>query len=389
VRKAGREMVTRVSCPRCGQLVDPQERRCNHCGVDLARAAVLAEQMFTSSSALLPNVPITPEILVPRIGEYLIDRGVLSAESLERALEYHYQLSDSGQPRLLGQVLLDLGLVNRETLDQVITEQILQLHSALELSNRQLEQRVQERTRELQHALNKLAELNQLKSNFVSNVSHELRTPLTHIKGYLDLLADGSLGVLSEPQDEAIHVLQKAENRLEELIEELIQFSLATSDQFTLKLERVNLEDLVDFTMAQSIEKAKNRSIDLSPKLNKDHLIVNADKEKISWVLLELLDNAIKFTPKGGTVQVETGYDEGMVLISVRDTGIGIPAERITEIFEPFHQLDGSVTRRYGGVGLGLSLVRKIIDAHGSSIKVESEHGVGSKFEFFLMPAVN
>lgn len=381
-------MVVKVSCPRCGQSVDPQERRCNHCGVDLARAAVLAEQMLTSSSALLPDVPITPEILVPRVGEYLIDRGVLSAADLEHALDYHHQLADSGQPRLLGQVLLELNLVDRETLDQVITEQILQLHSALQLSNRQLEQRVQERTRELQQALTKLAELNQLKSNFISNVSHELRTPLTHIKGYLDLLADRSLGELTEDQSDAINVLLKAENRLEQLIEELIQFSLAASDQFTLVLERFDIQKMVETTVAQSLEKANKRGVLIEKILKDDLLLVNADEEKITWVLLELLDNAIKFTPKGGKVEIETRSDQGMVFISIFDTGIGIPEERISEIFEPFHQLDGSVTRRYGGVGLGLSLVQKIIEAHGSSIEVQSEVGIGSRFEFFLLPAV-
>jgi signal transduction histidine kinase len=216
-----------------------------------------------------------------------------------------------------------------------------------------------------------------------------LRTPLTHIKGYLDILAEGSLGTLSEEQTNAINVLLKSENRLEQLIEELIQFSLAASDQFTLLLERVNLKQLVESIIAQSIEKANSRSVHIEKKFLDNHLIVNADEEKIAWVLLELIDNAIKFTPSGGKVHVEVGYDNGMILVSVSDTGIGIADDRIVEIFEPFHQLDGSVTRRYGGVGLGLSLVRKIIEAHGSSIKVVSESGVGSRFEFFLLPAVN
>jgi signal transduction histidine kinase len=114
--------------------------------------------------------------------------------------------------------LLELGYIDREILDQVITEQILQLQSALQHANRQLESRVQERTRELQQALNRLSELNQLKSNFISNVSHELRTPLTHIKGYLDLLADGSLGQLTDQQSTAVEGRFALETRLEELI---------------------------------------------------------------------------------------------------------------------------------------------------------------------------
>lgn len=137
---------------------------------------------------------------------------------------------------MIGQKLLELGLVDRETLDQVVTEQILQLQQALQLANRQLEQRVLERTQDLQQALNKLSELNELKSNFISTISHELRTPLTHLKGYITLLADGSLGDLSEAQQEAMDVMERAEARLEHLIEDLIQFSLIARGQLSLTL---------------------------------------------------------------------------------------------------------------------------------------------------------
>jgi signal transduction histidine kinase len=102
------------------------------------------------------------------------------------------------------------------------------------------------------------------------------------------------------------------------------------------------------------------------------------------YVLTELLDNAVKFTPEGGVVRLVILSEEDLVNISIQDTGIGIAKERIAELFEPFHQLDGSVTRRYGGVGLGLALVRKIIEAHGSTIEVSSVEGKGSRFDFRL-----
>jgi len=365
-------------------MVDRLARECPHCGVDLALAAVMAEQAVTSAMTIDSTAPITPEILVPRLGEYLMERGVLSQEDLQRALEYSRQPTTDGQRRLVGQALLELGLVDRETLDQVITEQILQLQNALQQSNVMLEQRVKERTHELQTALNKLAELNQLKSNFISNVSHELRTPLTHIKGYLDLMVDGSLGNLTKDQTSALDVMLRSEARLEELIEELIQFSLAASGEFTLQMEKVNFATVIDSALKRARNKAKGRSVILNIDLGTEPYIVRLDEEKIQWVVMELVDNAIKFTPPGGQVDISLQKDGDLVQFIVKDTGIGISTERLSEIFEPFHQLDGSSTRRYGGVGLGLSLVRKIIEAHGSTIDVLSEASKGTRIQFHL-----
>jgi signal transduction histidine kinase len=377
-------MDVNVACPNCGQLVNPQERVCPHCGVALGFAAALYAQSVSSIISADTKTPMVPEILVPRLGEYLIERGVLSQEQLQLALEYAAGLRDQGEHRLVGQALLELGMVDRETLDQVVTEQILQLQSALQMYNRKLEERVQERTRELQFALKKLAELNQLKSNFIANVSHELRTPLTHIKGYLDLMSDESLGPLSEKQIRAIRVMENSENRLEVLIEELILFSMASSDTFLLRLEQVRLVDLVQVALAKVCEKADNRRVRIREHMLDTSLVVTVDRDKMRYVITELLDNAVKFTPEGGTVRLVVLAEDSLVNVSIQDTGIGIAKERLPELFEPFHQLDGSVTRRYGGVGLGLALVRKIVEAHGSTIQVSSVEGKGSRFDFRL-----
>jgi signal transduction histidine kinase len=111
---------------------------------------------------------------------------------------------------------------------------------------------------------------------------------------------------------------------------------------------------------------------------------VKIDQEKIQWVVMELVDNAIKFTPPGGSVHIELTKDDNVLNFQVRDTGIGISAERLSEIFEPYHQLDGSSTRRYGGIGLGLALVKKIIEAHGSQVEVSSEVEKGTSIRFTL-----
>lgn len=369
-------MTAFVSCPNCEQPVDLQARFCEHCGADLAVAAAIAAREIKK--------PIAPEVLVPRLGEYLIEKGIITQTHLEQALAYQRQKSENSTSLLLGQVLRELQLVDAETLDQVITEQILQLQSALRETNRQLERRVEERTRDLQRALERLTELNQLKANFIANISHELRTPLAHLKGYLDLLKENGFGALNEQQKGAVDILQRSELRLEKLIEDLISFSIASHGDLTLNITSIALDTLVERAVKGSSQKAQTTQIALRTDIEKELPHVYCDEEKIYWVITQLLDNALKFTPKGGNVVVKLSQKSPYLMLEVSDTGIGIPSDRLEEIFEPFHQLDGSATRRYGGTGLGLALCRQILVAHGSSIEVRSEAGCGAVFRFQL-----
>ncbi len=374
-----------IECPNCKQFVPANSRECEYCGVNLALAAGIAARALTPSLVEPASGPMAPEILVPRLGEILLEKGVLTKETLQDALTYSQKQAEAGKARLFGQNLLEMKLIDRETLDQVVTEQILQLQQALQASNRQLERRVLERTHDLQVALNRLSELNELKNNFISNISHELRTPLTHIKGYLNLLADGSLGPLSTEQSNAVGVLVRAETRLEQLIEDLIQFSLIARGQLSLNVEPVNVKDLLAAASNRGTRQAAARHIGFHLEIDEEIAFVRADREKISWVLLQLLDNAVKFTPQDGDVTLGVKLEEGgLACFRVIDTGIGIAPNRLMEIFESFHQLDNSNTRRFGGTGLGLALVKRIVEAHGSIIKVQSEPGKGSCFEFNL-----
>ncbi|MFH2104520.1 MAG: ATP-binding protein [Chloroflexota bacterium] len=337
---------------------------------------------------MMAQKSLTPEILVPRLGEYLVQKGLVSEDELSMALAHQRVKSQAGEQTLLGEILLELKLLDRKSLDNAVTEQIIQLRSALEDSNRHLERRVAERTAELEEALRKLSELNQLKANFVSNISHELRTPLTHIKGYLELLVTETLGTLTDKQEQAVKVSQQSAGRLEGLIEGLILFSLASRGEMSLKLVPVDMTKVAENVLGLSGGKAKDRNVQLRSKIAPNLPLVQVDSEKISWVILHLLDNAMKFTPSGGQVElmIQPETDE-MIMVSVVDSGIGIPSDRTDEIFEPFHQLDGSSTRRYGGTGLGLTLVRQILTAHGSTIDVESEEGKGSTFRFPVLVA--
>jgi signal transduction histidine kinase len=134
----------------------------------------------------------------------------------------------------------------------------------------------------------------------------------------------------------------------------------------------------------RSQDKAERQQVRLSHRFAPELPLVRADEEKLFWTVMQLVDNGLKFTQPGGSVLVSVAPRDDHVLVTVQDTGIGIPAERLQEIFEPFQQLDGSTTRRYGGTGLGLALVRRILEAHGASVHVSSNANTGTKFSFAL-----
>lgn len=346
--------------------------------------ALLAERAYLDGLPEVAPMPSTPESLVPRIGEFLLEQGLISNQQLDLALARQKQLAQEGQRQLLGQTLIKMGAVDRETLDRAITRQIIELHAALQEANRTLERRVEERTAELRRALKRLTELNQIKANLISNVSHELRTPLAHIKGYVELVADEQLGPLAEEQEKALSVVHRASERLERLIEDLIEFSTASREGIRLTRKPLGLYNLAQEILVASEEKASSAGVSLEVDIDSALPSLSADAERIRWVLFQLLDNGIKFTPPGGHVRLSASQRAGQVEIAVSDSGIGIASDRMDEIFEPFHQLDGSPTRRYGGTGLGLSLVNMILSAHEAELEVESEEGEGTVFRFQL-----
>jgi len=373
-----------ILCPSCQHLISGNPRYCPHCGVDVALAAVLEESQFAIQISSDSDMALTPEVLIPRLGERLVQKGVITAAQLRQALDYQQERAERGESCLLGQALLALGMVDQQPLDRAITEQIFQLQNALKDTNRHLEERVEQRTNELQKALQRLTELNQIKSNFISNVSHELRTPLAHIKGYLELLDSAMLGDLNTEQHKAVRTVLHATQRLEQLIESLLQFSLAARGELSLNIKTHDLAELVNTACAQVAPAVQRKQIELHCEIPKSPCWVQVDGDKITWVLMQLLDNAVKFTPEHGKVSVHLKIQGRVVDVLVSDTGIGIPPERIDEIFEPFHQLDEAMTRRYGGTGLGLALVKRILDAHSVPYKVQSRPGEGTQIEFSL-----
>lgn len=374
-----------LNCPQCSQVLEPSDLVCPKCGANIVVVTLLAEQHWlgrTRGGLGTGSLrPMSVEQLVPRLGDLLLAQGYITEAQLQEALARRAQGSGS---RLLGQILMEMGAVTRETLDRVIARQILELQNALLQANRTLEQNVAERTAELEMALLKLTELNQLKSNIVANISHELRTPLTHIKGYITLLAEGDLGQLAPPQQEALTAAVEAVNRLEQSLEGLIAYAASARGEMTLNLKSVRITPFVEEVLERVRPAAEQKGLRLDKRLNLTQPVFLGDEEKLFWVLLQLLDNAVKFTPQGGSVTLNVADEGHRVRFAVHDTGIGIPASRLEEIFDDFRQLDGSATRRYGGTGLGLALVRRIVEAHGARVHVESQEGRGSTFSFAL-----
>jgi signal transduction histidine kinase len=327
-------------------------------------------------------------MLVPRLGDYLVEHQYITNEQLQVSLQTQADRKKMGDSLLLGRVLIDLGYIDQNRLDQAITEQILRLRNALQESNQQLEERVKQRTKELENALDELSRLSKAKTAFISNISHELRTPLTHIKGYLPLMIDSSLGPTTEDQMSALVAMMNASNRLEKLIDDLILFANMDRGVTSILIKTVNVQDLCIDALSQMQPKARDKDITLIAKYPDETVQMFADYNKISWVIRELIENAIKFTETGGRVVLGFIPEGPLVRVFVRDTGMGIPHDRVHEVFEPFHQLDGSTTRKQKGVGLGLALVKQIIDAHESMVEVDSLLGKGSTFSFCLK-AVN
>jgi signal transduction histidine kinase len=386
--KAGPSELALV-CPQCRAPVSAYDKVCRACGVDLELAAAVLERAALTFAPAGQSDGESVEILVPRFGEYLVRSGTVSAAGLAAALEQQRALAQAGRTQTIGQVLLAMGAVTREQLDAASIRQVRELQAALDAANRELQQRVQDQGRALQAALQKVAELNALKASFVAAISHELRTPLATVIGFADLLVRGQLGEVPADQREAVHYILQGGLELRKLIEDLIHFAASMRGEMVMAWEEVALETLAAEALEVARPKAERAGLRLEAHGLAGLSTWRADREKLGWALGQLLDNALKFTPRGGAVTLsivvqtpEASAPEAV--LAVTDTGVGIAAEHLSEIFAPFFQVDGSATRRYDGTGLGLALVKRIAEAHGGRVDVASQPGQGSRFSIHL-----
>lgn len=227
-------------------------------------------------------------------------------------------------------------------------------------------------------------DIERLKNEFVSLVSHELRTPLTSIKGSLGLILGGACGELNDDLRDLLTIAYTNSDRLIKLINEILDLSKIEAGQVPLKTAPIDLTEVVEQSVMEISGFAQQRGVLIVTSLEPDLPLVQADADQIQRVLMNLLSNALKFSPADDQVVISGEYRDGWVTIRVKDHGIGIPPEHHERIFNKFQQVQSVVTRKLGGTGLGLAICKAIMDQHGGRIGVESEPGRGSCFYFSL-----
>lgn len=239
---------------------------------------------------------------------------------------------------------------------------------------------------ELAQKNKELKSLDRMKDEFISNLSHELKTPLISIKGYSELVHDEVLGPLNSKQKNAMKTVLNKYDSLSFLLDSLIYMSIVRSGKVQYRLEPIRIVDslnkVIDYFEFRSQEKDLILLVDIEDSLP----LINGDVEYMPYLFRSIIDNAIKFSPSGSTVLIKAFNDGGSVHVIVRDSGIGIPKNELPHIFRRFYQVDGSMSRKYGGSGLGLYVSKTIARIHGGKIWIESEEGSGTTVHVVIPP---
>lgn len=241
------------------------------------------------------------------------------------------------------------------------------------------------RAHELQSANERLRELDQLKTQFLNNAAHELRTPLTPIKLQMHLLKTSRAGPVDERQQKALHLMDRNIERLNVLVQDLLEVARLQAGKLTMQKQRTDLHKLIDEAVESFRESALLAGVALEHGPGGEPLVADADPKRVIQVMFNLLNNAIKFTPAGGRVSVEASRSGDAALVRVRDSGRGLQGEDIPRLFTPFTQVHGGLEVTQPGSGLGLYICRGIVEQHGGRIWAESPGlGKGSTFSFAL-----
>ncbi|MEN9937188.1 MAG: hypothetical protein RLZZ387_3767 [Chloroflexota bacterium] len=278
-------------------------------------------------------------------------------------------------PRTLPEQIREFIAGKREALPEAQETPILREY------NQKLVARLERQVRELSAANAELQEMDRMKSQFLATLSHELRTPLTSILGYLELFERRTLGPLNDVQNQAIGVVARNARTLSRILNNLLYLQEIRST--APHRAPVSLHDLLKGLVAEYQRAAADAGVSLHATLQ-PVAAYYGDATGIAQICRALLDNAVKFTQRGGRVAVTLAGDPSRVILRVEDSGIGIAPELHEKIFLPFYQVDDSLARPYSGAGLGLAIVRHVVDAHGGQVTVRSALGAGSAFTVVL-----
>jgi len=235
--------------------------------------------------------------------------------------------------------------------------------------------------REIQQAYDELKHLDHLKSEFINIAAHELRTPLAILLGYASVMAEEAT---SEVDRGRLEVIIRNAMRLSSLIDDMLNLSYLEMGEAHLDIEEIILREVIQETLLDTQDMAREKHLNIEVNVPLDFPTLLTDRKKLDLIVMNLLSNAIKYTPEGGKISFEARLDGDRAVVDVRDTGIGIPPEEREKIFDRFYQVEDSLTRQHGGIGLGLAIVRSFVELCQGRIWVESEMGKGSTFTFEL-----
>jgi PAS domain S-box-containing protein len=284
--------------------------------------------------------------------------------------------------RLIGMLALDKREPGFYTQEHARLVLAFAAQAAIAIENARLYAVEEQRSIALTRALEKQRELDRLKDEFIQNVSHELRTPLGLIQGYAELIHGGDLGPLDPKQQEPISIIVRRARMLGKLVGNLT--AILETETKKARYEVVDLSVLVNNLVVDFQYAAEQAGLALTAEVTPGLAPVRGDPTHLYRVFDNLLGNAVKFTEEGGCIDVRLRQERERLVLDVVDTGVGIPEDQLEQVFERFYQVDGSMSRRYGGAGLGLALVKEIVEAHGGRVSVESQVGQGSAFRVEL-----
>ncbi len=326
---------------------------------------VVGQTAITLEPAQVPDITV-PGAYESRLRDNLIESGIRGVLAVPMVFE----------GRLIGCLVVSRQRPGEFPAESIELLRTFAVQSALAIQNARLFQ-------ELAAKGHELAAASQHKSEFLANMSHELRTPLNAILGFSEVLAQGMFGAVNEKQAEYLHDILESGRHLLSLINDILDLSKVEAGRMELELSEFDLPQAIQTALTLVRERALRRGIEIHHAIDDRLVVIRADERKVKQVLLNLLSNAIKFTPEGGRIDVRAAPKDGLVVVSVADTGIGIAVEDLETIFQEFRQV-GTADKKAEGTGLGLALAKKFVELQGGRIWVVSEPGRGSTFTFSL-----
>ncbi len=371
---------------------------CSHCLITMGQAAP-HDQVIEASDGFDPSLVGRR---VSTVTASLVDQVVLEQQSVwsedlrtdprfvdEIWARRHNLHSGLGIPMFLERRFvgtITLYYQERRTFDPILIQvlQILGNQTAVAVDNARRYQREREASEILRRANLRLQEADRMKGEFLTNMSHELRTPLNAVMGFAEILRDPSQLLPPAERLEFAENIYRSGQRLLGLVNDLLDLSSIQAGKMELNPQECVVADAVQSAVSAHRRAATEKQIDLRVLIHEPSPRVFFDLISLKHILYNLVNNAVKFTPPGGSVVVRAHERPDAIIISVSDTGIGIPRDQLVEIFEEFKQLDGSTARAYEGSGLGLALSKRLLELQGASVAVESEPGRGSTFSITI-----